>query len=134
MSDQKEERVTEMAAIRMPTEQMGFIRRNQKVGEKVGKLMVMLTDTQKAVKAMKELLTQPELFKKYLEDGTEEELKAFLDTCLKIQENPDAIFHARNIPEEAFDKVIEKMGDHVVATKIDDVKLFKRKAESSENS
>lgn len=117
---EKEQRATKMAAIRMPTEHMDFIRRNQKIAEKAGKIMVMLTDMQKSVKAMKELLTKPELFKQNLENGTEEELAAFLQVCAKIQENPDGIFHAKDIPEEAFDRIVEKLGDHVVATKIED--------------
>jgi len=117
---EKEQRATKMAAIIMPTEHMDFIRRNQKIAEKAGKIMVMLTDMQKSVKAIKELLTKPELFKQNLENGTEEELAAFLQVCAKIQENPDGIFHAKDIPEEAFDRIVEKLGDHVVATKIED--------------
>lgn len=131
---EKEQRVTEMTAIRMPTEHMDFIRRNQKIAEKTGKIMVMLSDMQKTVQGMKELFKKPELFKKYLEDGTEEELIKFLSVCGQIQDNPDSIFHAKNVPEEAFDKIVSKMGDHVVATKMEDVKLFKRKAEQQENS
>ncbi len=49
---EKEQRVPEMAAIRMPTEHMDFIRRNQKIAEKAGKIMLMLTDMQKSVKAI----------------------------------------------------------------------------------
>ena len=120
MSNQKEERVTEMAAIRMPTEQMDFIRRNTIIAEKVGKFMVMLADMQKAAQDVRNLLSKPDLFKQFLENGTEEELAAFLQMCAKIQENPDGIFHAKDIPEEAFDRIVEKLGDHVVATKIED--------------
>lgn len=134
MSNQKEERVTEMAAIRMPTEQMDFIRRNTIIAEKVGKFMVMLADMQKAAQDVRNLLSKPDLFKQFLENGTEEELTKFLQVCVKVQENPDGIFHAKNVPEEAFDKIMEKMGDHVVATKIDDTKLFRRKNEQSTNS
>lgn len=135
MSDQ--ETSVEMAAIRMPSEQMDFIRRNQKVAEKTGKIIVMLSDMQKTVQGMKELFKRPELFKEYLENGTEEELAKFLSVCGQIQDNPDSIFHAKNIPEEAFDKIVSKMGDHVVATKTEDLKLFKRKHEqqvTGENS
>lgn len=136
MSDQ-EEVVMEMAAIKMPTEQMDFIRRNQKVAEKTGKIMVMLSDMQKTIQGMKELFKKPELFKKYLENGTEEELVKFLSVCGQIQDNPDSIFHAKNVPQEAFDKIVSKMGDHVVAAKTEDLRLFKRKHEqqaTGENS
>lgn len=136
MSEQKE-RTIEMAALKMPHEQMGFIRNNQKIAQKVGKIMVMLTDMQKSVSTFKELLGKPELFKQYLENGTEEELASFLQVCLKLQETPDAVFHVRNIPEEAFDKVVSKLGDHVVATKTEvtePVKLFKRNHEQTEEN
>lgn len=128
MSDQ-EEVVMEMAAIRILPEQMDFIGRNQKVAEKIGKIMVLLSDMQKTIQDMKGLFKKPELFKKYLENGTEEELVKFLSVCGQIQDNPDSIFHAKNVPEEAFDKIVSKMGDHVVAIKTEDLKLFKRKHE-----
>lgn len=117
---EKEQRVPEMAAIRMPTEHMDFIRRNTIIAEKAGKFMVMLADMQKAAQDVRNLLSKPDLFKQFLENGTEEELTKFLQVCVKVQENPDAIFHAKDIPEEAFDRIVEKLGDHVVATKIED--------------
>lgn len=129
-----EQRMTEMAAIKMPHEQMDFIRRNQKLAEKTGKMMLMLTDMQKSIKALKDLFKRSDLFKQYLENGTEEELISFLETCLKIQEEPDRIFHAKDVPEEAFDRIVSKLGDHVVATKMEDLKLFKRKSEQPSNS
>lgn len=116
MSDQ-EEVVMEMAAIRILPEQMDFIGRNQKVAEKIGKIMVLLSDMQKTIQDMKGRFKKPELFKKYLENGTEEELVKFLSVCGQIQDNPDSIFHAKNVPEEAFDKIVSKIGDHVVAIK-----------------
>lgn len=133
--EQKEERLVEMAALKLPTDQINFIRKNQKLGQKAGKVMIMLHDMKKSVKALEELLNRPALFKEFLEDGTEEELEAFLKALLKANEQQDGIFHVKGIPEEAFDKVVSKMGDGAVVTKTTDaevpkVKLFERKEHS----
>ena len=132
---EQEKRTVEMAALKMPTAHMGFIRRNQQVAQKVGKLMVMLTDMAKSVQGLKEILGKPELFKQYIEDGTEEELAGFLKACLEISNNPEGVFHVKGISEKAFDAVVSKMGDHVVATKTSTeeapkVELFQRKEHS----
>jgi len=118
MSQENQESRVEMAALKMPTEQMGFIKRNSKLAAKAGKLMIMIHDLKNSVSNMEKILEKPELFKPYFEDGTEEELNAFFEALKRVNASQDGMFHFKDIPKEAFDQVKEKLGDHMVATEI----------------
>lgn len=110
----------EMATLKMPTEQMDFIRRNQKLAQQTGKIMVALTNAQSMATQLKKLLTKKDLFKASIENGTEEELEKFLEACIKASETEDHILHFKDVTTENFNQIKEKFGDSIVAIRNDE--------------
>lgn len=93
------------AAIRMPAEQLDFIKRNPKVGHVGGAIMVSIADYHKKIKEAKSILDCPQAFEGQLENGTKEELAKFFEV-LKNHVDGASLFDAS---EEQVDQVIAKV-------------------------
>jgi len=112
MSDKN---VTELAAVKLPTESVDFLRRNPELAEKAGKLMVSLIEINQVKKSVIDLFKHPDLFKPFLKDGTEQELAKFVEDALA---SADGAMKFNNLPPGAFEKVVEQMGDRMLATEV----------------
>ena len=105
MSDEKKNEGG-AAFIKIPTEQLNFLRKNKVFGEKIGKLLVYLQIAKEKSNKVRSLMLNPETYRADLVDYTEEELKNFMS----IIANVDAAYFS-DLPREAFEKIIEKLND-----------------------
>src|SRR5688572_10786410 len=106
------------AAVKMPKAYLDFIKKNDKIANAVGTLMVGLAEIKQQEKEEIRILSSPELFEKELEDGTPEQLKGFLS---KVLEDIDKVQVYQNITDTEHEEILEKLGKNgqvVVSTRV----------------
>ena len=107
-----------VVAVRMPVEHMQFLKDNPKVAEKTAEILSRLLEAKEFVKKFQTILSTPEIFESFLENGTKEELEAFLKSCMKIQDDENSSVQMDNVSPEKLKKIEEKFGDNMINTQI----------------
>ncbi len=97
-----------LAAIRMPKEHLDFVKRNPKLAQTIGKVVIARTEIKDKLNVVDALLGKPSLFEVYLEDGTKEELTAFLSTLVEQQ---DSTVLFKNLSKDDYEKVQGKFAE-----------------------
>lgn len=115
----KDHKVKEMQLMKLPTEQINFLKRNPILAEKLGQIMVALTELDLTKKELLSILDDTNLIKTHLQDGTEEELVKFIAEAKQAQK--DAV-KFEDLPDGAFEEIKKQMGERLFVT---DVKLSK---------
>lgn len=107
MNEEQKPKKGSMAFIKMPSEHMGFIKKNPKIAKKAGILVVGLIEYNRQIDKIKSLLGQTDKFSDDLEEGTIEELEAFLKTLTETERGGVIT----DLPEGAEELVLEKLGE-----------------------
>ena len=97
-----------VAAIRMPTKYLDFIKRNPQLAQTIGKAVMARKEIKDSLDMLDKILADPELFEEELENGTPEELKGFLETLAKER---DTTVLLKNLTREQYEEVHQKFVD-----------------------
>lgn len=116
MSQKKLEKSS--AILAMPTEQIDFLRRNQRIAELVAKTVVGLAEAEQMLQEIHGILKDSSFFEPLLEDGSKEELEEFLkivaERYTSIQLFSDLPANTQNTILDEF----EKQGKNILRTEI----------------
>jgi hypothetical protein len=104
------------AAIKLPKEQIAFLRKNPKLAEIVGTAFLLLSELIENANNMRKTLNTPELFLPSLENGTKEELEKFLKVLVDSNES-EKVISLDNFTNEDYVKLKEAFGEeHILET------------------
>ena len=97
-----------MAAIRMPKVQLDFVRRNPQAAQLIGQTVIARTEITENLKVLDTILASPVLFEDKLENGTKEELTAFLKV---LNEQIGSTMLFKNLTKEDYEKIQSKFAE-----------------------
>jgi hypothetical protein len=101
-------KVSEMACIRIPVGHQEFLEANPRVAQVVGKMLMTIHELSQGIEIMKSMMRDSDKLVHLIEDGTREDLEAFVEAALLSQQE-DGILHVKNLPPGAYEKIKERL-------------------------